>query len=161
MLSTINNASSSILMLDTQASIHLISNPDLLSNVQPSMTPVTVQGITGDKMRVTLEGQIRDIGISAYHSPHISANILSYHKLQETHRVLYDNKEDTFIAHPFLLGPVLHFKCLKGHYILGIDTVLQVFVTSVNYKALKYGKRQLENARRAYDFIYRMGFLRY
>ena len=41
-------------------------------------------------MRITLEGQIRDIGISVYHSPHMSANILSYHKLQETHRVLYD-----------------------------------------------------------------------
>ena len=91
----------------------------------------------------------------------MSANILSYHKLQKIHHVLYDEKEDTFIANPHLLGPVLYFTCLKGHCIMDIDTVQQAFVTSVSYKALKYRKRQLENAWKAYGFIHRMGFLSY
>ena len=41
-----------------------MSNPDLLFNIQPSTTPVTVQGITGDKMRGTLEGLVRIIALT-------------------------------------------------------------------------------------------------
>ena len=112
-------------------------------------------------MRVTQEGQIQEIGITAYHCPDMSANILSYHKLQETHRIVYNVEDDTFVAEPFHMGPILSFRCVKGHYLLHLDKVLQVFTASVNHRAMKYGKRQLEDAKKAYYFLHRMGFLSY
>ena len=64
-------------------------------------------------MRVADEGQLREIGITAYHSPHMSANILSYHKLQETHRILYNEDDDAltqFSRH------LLHLSATKNTY---------------------------------------------
>lgn len=79
-----------VIMLDTQSSIHLVSNPELLSDVNHTARPVVVQGITGDRIKVTLEGVNNDIGVHAYFSPNTAANILSYHKLQETHKIHYN-----------------------------------------------------------------------
>ena len=146
-------------MLDTQFSIHFVSNSALLTNVTDSTSPVTVQGITGDKIKVDLEGYIKDIGVPAYFNPHMAANILSYHKLQETHRIFYDEHQDTFSATPFMVGPVLTFTCVKGHYILDLTVISQVFFSGIDLKSAKYSKRQLVAARKAYDFIIRMGFI--
>ena len=72
-------------LLDTQSAIHLISDLDLLTEVGKSTQPITVQGITGDKITVISEGTINKLGIKAYHSNEVAANILGYHKLQESH----------------------------------------------------------------------------
>jgi hypothetical protein len=59
------------------------------------------------------------------------------------------------------MGPVLYFACKSGHYTLDLDETSLVFISSVNRKAAKYSKRQLEAANKAYDFIIRMGFISY
>ena len=91
----------------------------------------------------------------------MAANILSYHKLQDTHRLHYDERSDTFVATPFYIGPDLVFTCRNGHYVLDLDDLLNVYMTTINRNAARYGKRQLQNARKAYDFIVRMGFISY
>ena len=159
LLSTANDLPNTIVMLDTQSSIHLVSNSALLTDITDSTSPVTIQGITGDKVRVTLEGYIKDIGVTAYFGPHMAANILSYHSLQETHYIYYDEHEDTFSATPHIVGPVLRFGCFKGHYILNLADITQVFFSGVSLKSAKYSKRQLIAARKAYEFIIRMGFI--
>lgn len=150
-----------IVLLDTQSAIHLVSDPHLLFDVQETAQPIIVQGITGDRVTVTSEGMIDKIGITAYHTTDVTANILSYHKLQETHTVTYHEREDTFVAVPFLIGPDLVFTCINGHYTLDMSDVLKVYVTASNIKASKYSKRQLQCARAAYDFIIKMGFISY
>jgi hypothetical protein len=42
-----------------------------------------------------------------------------------------------------------------------MDTLRQVFTTTIQLKAAKYFKRQLITARKAYDFIIRMGYISY
>jgi hypothetical protein len=158
---TPNNLHKRVLRLDTQASVHLISNKDLLTKITTSLSPILVQGITGDKLPVRQQGQIRDIGITSYYGPLLAANILSYSKLQETHRVYHDKAHDTFCAVPHLLGPTLHFPCVNGYYVLDMDSLRQVFTATIQSKAAKYSKRQLIAARKAYDFIIRMGFISY
>lgn len=150
-----------VIMLDTQSSIHLVSNAELLSDVNQTSRPVVVQGITGDRIKVTLEGVINDIGVHAYFSPHTAANILSYHKLQETHKIHYDEHQDIFSAIPNMVGPVLTFTCSNGHYVMDLTEVRHLFLTTVKHRAAKYSKRQLIAARKAYDFIIRMGFISY
>ena len=97
LLSTANDLHNTIVMLDTQSSIHLVSNSALLTDITDSTSLVTVQGITGDKVGVTLEIYIKDIGVAACFGPHMAANTLSYHKLQETHNIYYDEHEDTLL----------------------------------------------------------------
>ena len=160
-LSTTSTVKNKKLYLDTQSGIHLISNSQLLVEISDTLQPITVQGITGDRTKVTAEGTIQSLGIVAYFDPNVAANILSYHKLQETHHVTYDELNDTFIATPFLFGPVLEFSSTGGHYVLDLDTILQVYTTATDLKAAKYTKRQLTTARLAYDFIIRMGFISY
>jgi hypothetical protein len=88
---TSNSLHERVIRLDTQSSVHLITNSDLLMKISTSLSPILVQGITGDKLPVTLQGQIRDIGITSYYGPLMAANILSYFKLQETHCVHHDH----------------------------------------------------------------------
>lgn len=75
-------------MLDTPIQIHLVSNPAILVDIRETFIPITVQGITGDRTKVTLEGTIQGLGITAYHDTKVATNILSYHKLQESHQVI-------------------------------------------------------------------------
>jgi hypothetical protein len=82
-----------IILLDTQASIHIFHDPSIVTDVRSSDSPVTVQGITGDRVRVTMEGTIQEIGLRGYYSPNMTANIISYHKLKDTHAVQYDEKQ--------------------------------------------------------------------
>jgi hypothetical protein len=158
---TPNSLHERVIRLDTQSSVHLISNSDLLMKITTSLSPILVQGITGDRLPVTLQGQIRDIGITSYYGPHMAANILSYSKLQETHCVHHDQTNDTFCAVPHLVGPILHFNCVNGYYVLDMDTLREVFTATIQSKAARYSKRQLLAARKAYDFIIRMGFISY
>ena len=127
-----------LIMLDTQSAVHLISNEALMTDITTTLSPIVVQGITKDKLPVTLEGYVPGNGVTSYFGPNMAANMLSYHKLQQTHRVRYDDTEDTFIAVPFLAGPVLTFACVKGHYILDLTTVLNVFATTVQHNSAKY-----------------------
>ena len=97
------------LCLDTQASIHLISNPDLLYSVGESTSYLRVQGIPKDTIHVSLQGTLKHLHINAYHSPAAAANILSYSKLKETHTCTYDPSDDTFTAQPIMYGPTSEY----------------------------------------------------
>ena len=61
--STVSGNQDTMLLLDTQASIHIFRNSAITTDVQTTPTPVTTQGITGDRVRVTEEGIIHDVGI--------------------------------------------------------------------------------------------------
>ena len=94
------------LLLDTQASVHIVSNAALLEDIFTTTRPINIQGITKDVTHVTLMGKLRGVGIEVYHSTSVAANILSYSELQKTHRCSYTG--DTFTAAPKCNGPVAH-----------------------------------------------------
>jgi hypothetical protein len=161
LLSTRETLPNNALMLDTQSAIHLVRDEDILGNITRAAKPIIVQGITGPTIHIDLEGTIDKLGVTAYYNPKVSANILSYHKLQESHIVTYHEDDNTFLATPLLVGPKLLFTCIKGHNVLDLNDLLHVYMTATSLKALKYSKRQLLSARLAYDFIVRMGFISY
>ena len=159
-LSKITGRQDTLLLLDTQASIHILHSPAITTDIRVTDSPVTVQGITGDKVRITTEGTIRDLSIKGYYSPLMTANIISYQKLRETHALSYDEVSNVFTAVP-CNGPTLTFHCINGHYIMDLDTIQQAFVVSVSSKAAEYTKKQLTGARDAYEFMERMGYISY
>ena len=145
----------SLILLDTQSSIHLLHSPAIAINIQDTESPVTVQGITGNRVRITQEATIKDIGIQGYYSPRMTANIISYHKVRETHSVYYYEDTDTFVAEPST-GPTLTFSCLRGHYVMDMGATSHVYAIS---NPAKYSARQLASAKNAYEFIARMGYI--
>lgn len=147
------------LLLDTQASVHIIANPTLLEHISPSPHPITVRGITRDVTSVSLEGTLRFVGIEVYHSPTVAANILSYSRLQDTHTCTFCN--DTFIAEPHDHGPTLTFTNRQGHYALELDKVHDVHLTSIAQRSSRFTKTQIQGARRAYEFLERVAFVSY
>ena len=87
----------------------------------------------------------------------MSANIIRYSKLKETHTVYYDGDTDTFVAEGFT-GLKLTFHCVNGHYVMDMVASLPVYMIK---SPAKYSARQLASARKAYGFITRMGYVSY
>ena len=147
------------LLLDTQASIHIVCNAELLTSLQPATTPIYVQGITGDRIRVDQQGILFDLGVSSYYSPSTSANILSYSMLKTTHHCTYDTTNDSFQAIPIMMGPTLTFKNVSGHYTIDIKRTVNCYLSSTSFST--YTKREITQAKLAYDFVLRLGFVSY
>ena len=147
------------LLLDTQASIHIIANKQLLENVEESDNTITVQGITRDVTQVTLIGTLKSIGIRVYYSPKVAANILSYAQLQHTHTCTFNN--DIFTAVPKCNGPTLIFTNVNGHYTMDIEEVIEIYATHVTHNLMRYNQKQIRGAQRAYEFMERLGFISY
>ena len=146
-----------VILLDTQSGIHLLHSPALAIDIQDSLSPVTIQGITGNRVRIIEKATIKDIGIKGYYSPRMSANIISYSKLKEKHSVYYDEDTNSYVAAAFT-GPKFTFHCVNGHYVM--DMVESVPDYVINGPA-KYSVRQLANSRHASEFIKRMGYVSY
>ena len=72
----------------------------------------------------------------------MSANIISYHKLLDTHVIKYNSHTDTFSAVP-TSGPTLTFHCANGHYVLDLATVAHAYAIAINPKAFKYSASSL------------------
>ena len=149
------------ILLDTQASVHIVCNADLLTSIDMCEAPIYIQGITRDRIKVTQQGILRQIGAPSYFSPLTAANILSYSLLKSTHLCSYNASTDAFTAIPRVIGPTLIFKNNFGHYSLDIETVTSVFISRATALTDKYSKRQLSQAQLAYDFILRMGYVSY
>jgi hypothetical protein len=160
-LSSASGLSDTTVRLDTQAAIHLISNPALLSDITESVCPIMVQGITRGKAQVTQHGTTTTLGVQAYYSPQTAANILSCNLLHDTHKIQYHYKSNTFTADPYTVGPRNTFSCVRGHYILDIGEVHDAYVVHVGLKSTRCSTRQLAGAQAAYDFLQRMGYISY
>ena len=118
---------------------------------------MTVQDITINRVRITQEATIKDICIQGYYSQRMTANIISYHKLRETHSVYYNENTDTFVAESES-GPKLTFSCIRGHYVMDMGATGHVYAIS---NPAKYTARQLGRAGKAYEFVARMGYISY
>ena len=147
------------LLLDTQASVHIVSNAALLEDIFTTTRPINIQGITKDVTHVTLMGKLRGVGIEVYHSTLVAANILSYSELQKTHRCSYTG--DTFTAAPKCNGPELVFVNIGGHYTMDVTDMIKVYSMFTAERASRYNDKQVRGAKRAYEFLERMGFISY
>ena len=123
-VATIGNVwSDTVIMLDTQASVHIISSSTIASQIMDTEVHVMIQGITGDRVRVEKQATIKGLNITGYYSPEMAANIISYYKLKEMHDVNYDDQWDTLTATPYA-GPTLKFVPVNGHYVMDLATTV-------------------------------------
>jgi len=86
------------ILLDSQSTVDVFSNPHLLTNIFTSKTTLTLHCSTG-KAIVRQKGDLKGYGTVWYY-PEGIANILSLHKVQEKYKVTYDSSTMAgFVVH--------------------------------------------------------------
>ena len=123
-------------------------------------TPIHVQGITKNRLRVNENGIIKSLGITTYYSPSTAANILSYSLLKTTRNCTYNPSTETFIAQPNFIGPTLKFFNIDGHYALDTSIATSIFLSQI-LQNNKYNNNELKRAKLAHDFILKLEFVSY
>ena len=90
--------SSSWILLDSQSTVDVFSNPKLLSNICDAKRSLTLYCNAG-KAIITKKGDLEGYGTVWYHPDGI-ANILSLHNVQKKYKVSYDSKKGNgFVVH--------------------------------------------------------------
>lgn len=60
-----------------------------------------------------------------------------------------------------MYGPTLQFTNISGHHSLDIGLVTSIYLSTIESKQHGFSKRQVTQARKAYEFIHRLGFVSY
>jgi hypothetical protein len=88
-----------VILLDTGLTLEAtFMNPDLVTDIQVSKTPIWMTTNTGSK-KIDLEATVPGFG-STWFDPNQIAKIYGFSHMADQHRVTYDsNKEDAFLVH--------------------------------------------------------------
>jgi hypothetical protein len=149
-----------VILLDTGSTIGAtIANPDLITNLKATSSPLQMATNAGTKT-LNLKGDVIGFG-KAWYDPDFMANIFGFAKMAEKHRITYDsNIEDAFLVHTED-GDVLKFeRTLEGLYAYRppkdfLDSVAQTkikparkqnFVSTVKENLEGFTKREVDDA---------------
>ncbi len=95
------------LLLDSQSTINLFSNPNHVDNVLPASQPIQVHCNKG----VMPNGNVADFGTNeVYINPDGIANVLSLYLLGQKHHITYDSKDRGGVFKVHTSGGLLEFK---------------------------------------------------
>ena len=158
------------LLLDNQASLNVIGNIDLLTNVRKAQRPVSMSGIQAGAaaVRVDMVGDFSDFG-EVYYSDFASANILSFAaQVSSGASIRYDTDLDEFSMVPRNSANVYVFsrKDVSGSegrfYCCDLGSINSrhdgAYVTTVQQNLQRFTKREIDQARKAREMLARMGF---
>jgi hypothetical protein len=149
-----------VILLDTGSTIGAtIANPDLITNLKATSSPLQMATNAGTKT-LNLKGDVIGFG-KAWYDPDFMANIFRFAKMAEQHRITYDsNIEDAFLVHTED-GDVLKFeRTSEGLYAYRppkefLDSVArtkikparkQNFVSTVKENLEGFTKREVDDA---------------
>ena len=158
------------LLLDNQASLNVIGNVGLLTNLRKAQRPVSMSGIQSGAaaVKVDMVGDFLEFG-EVYSSESASANILSFaSQVSAGARIRYDSDVDEFVMRPANSARTYIFsrKDVSGSegkfYCCNLDSPQpnsdRALVTIVGQNLQRFTKREVEQARKARELLARMGF---
>ena len=130
------NVSSDYVLLDSQSTIDLFTNPALVNNIRPAKTPINVHCNNGS-MTTTEEADFGDTPV--YFNSEGIANVLSLHRLGQKFRVTYDstNRGGVFKVHT-PNGLVEFMPTTKGLHALDLQQHPEAAYLLVNDAELHY-----------------------
>ena len=153
-----------MLLLDNQASMSVVRNPDLLSNIRPIDQPVRIDGI-GGHLVISEVGDLPDFG-TVYHHSDALANVLCFADVEDNGKILYSQRDSSFNV--TIRGHRYQFKRVKSGgarklYACDMrqhacERLGMVNVTTVSGNEALYTKREVGDARRARDLSRRLGY---
>jgi hypothetical protein len=130
--------SSDLLLLDSQSTVHLFSQPEHVSNIWPATNPIKVHCNKGT-MDTTQEADFGDTPV--YFDARGIANVLSLYQLGQKFKVTYDSTDRGGVFKVLTPAGVVEFKpTQKGIHVLNLKHNPDAAFILVNDADLAYGK---------------------
>jgi len=141
--------SSDLLLLDSQSTIHLFSQPEHVANIRPAANPIKVHCNKG-AMHTTQEADFGDTPV--YFDARGIANVLSLYQLGQKFKVTYDSTDRGGVFKVFTQAGGVEFKPTpKGLYVLNLKDNPDAAFLLVNDADLAYGKSPVPTVRQNYE----------
>ena len=155
-------------LLDSQASVNVFCNADLITNIKLADKDITLQGVDAGAKGINIceEGEFRSLG-KVYYSTKTAANILSYAVMVDSgNQISYHQPSDSF---------TLTFKGDKESFVFRRKNVAgsggrfyccdmgdrendRALVETVAENMTAYSKRDVSSAAKAREMLSKMGF---
>ena len=130
------------ILIDSQSTIDIFSNPNLVRNIRLAEVPMTVRSHGGTKT-VTHIADLPGYDNPVYFDEDGIANILSLAKVKEGHRVTYDSEDGNVFTVHTSNGPVNFQECGRGLYYFDQSQDENIFnIDTVETKKEEYTRRQ-------------------
>ena len=130
--------SSDLLLLDSQLTVHLFSQPEHVENIRPAANPIKVHCNKGT-METTQEADFGDTPV--YFDARGIANVLSLYQLGQKFKVTYDSTDCGGVFMVYTPAGVVKFKPTpKGLHVLNLKNNPEAAFLLVNDADLAYGK---------------------
>eukprot|EP01040_Poterioochromonas_malhamensis_P013796 gene13796-15214_t len=150
--------------LDTAATVTLIKEKSLLSNLRKSNIPIQIKAVNGEHLTTDVIGDLPLIG-EAYYHPKAQISLVPLGELENKFKVHYNPKKDFTIK--IESEKNIRFKKRlfddkgNGLYIWDASELIPqptANVLTVEENKLAYSKREIRDARRAIDLIRTLGY---
>ena len=155
-------------LLDSQASVNVFCNADLITNIKLADKDITLQGVDAGAKGINIckEGEFRSLG-KVYYSTKTAANILSYavmvdsgnqisyHQPSDSFTLTSKGDKETFVfRRKNVAGSGGRFYCCD----MGDRENDRALVETVDENMTAYSKRDVSSAAKAREMLSKMGF---
>jgi hypothetical protein len=149
-----------IILLDSQSTMDLFCNPELVQKVSKSKKTMTLKS-NGGTMTIDHRAKISGYDEQVWFSKDAITNIIALSNLIKQYRVTYDSADEMFIVHREPAGkPNMEFKMHSSglHYHDPSDADLNFNINTVSENMSQYTKRQVQGAQRARTLYTTLGY---
>lgn len=155
------------MLLDNEASICLFHNRALLCNIRRVSQTVTIGGVGGEVLTTNMVGDFTLLGITVWFHPKAVANILSFTMIESMYDITYHRLRE-FTVHVndkvnlSFKRMIIDEESCGGLFVCDMKQYAEkqhvVNVSTVQYNESLFTKREVEEAKRAKEFIRMLGY---
>ena len=156
----LNLALRNIVLLDSQSTMDLFCNPQLVSSIRRSKTTMKLQS-NGGTMTVRHKASITSYDYEVWFDKNAITNIIALSNLIKQYRVTYDSNDKMFVVHREAVSkPDMHFKMHSSglHYYDPQDENFAFNIHTVSDNKMGFTKRQLKGAELARTLYSNLGY---
>jgi hypothetical protein len=149
-----------IILLNSQSTMDLFCNPNLVQNVKKSKDVMKLQS-NGGTMKVNHKAPINGYDNKVWFSKDAITNIIALSNLIKQYRVTYDSNDKMFAVHQEDVDkPNMEFKMRKSglHYFNPKDFDLTFNINTVSDNKKGFTKRQVKGAEQARTLYATLGY---
>jgi hypothetical protein len=149
-----------IILLDSQSTMDLFCNPELVHGIHKTRDEMTLQS-NGGQMKVHHKAKISSYQHEVWFDKDAITNIIALSNLITQYRVTYDSNDKAFVVHRESVNKSnMHFRMHHTglHYYDPKDDDFTFNITTVSENKLNYTKRQLKGAELARTLYANLGY---
>ena len=149
------------ILLDTCASISIVRNADLLTNIKKTNKLYIIYGINGDTIEVNHEGELKHFGKVLFSKDAI-ANILALSRIEKDKTMKIKYKQGIGFQFTTINDFTYNFNLIDhGKYACNFKKEIeleQIYLSTIAENESAYSKREINNAKIARQLQKRLGY---